>query len=282
MLYLLLLLAAFVLTLVVRALLFVPRKREAVPAADVTVNETRALENFQAMIRCRTLSYDDPSLQDEKEFEKFRALLDERYPLVAQHCEKHRIGPAGVVYHWKGEGSADPWVLMSHYDVVPVEESMWSVDPFGALMRDGAVWGRGTVDTKSTLLGVMEAAETLLSQGFRPRGDIYLAFGGDEELSGASAQEIVKWFEETGPPSHRDRRGRCDRQRHLPGCFHAGCGGRHGGEGDHQHRLYPGGEGRACVHAAAAYARGRDGAGDCRRRKQAVQTRYGASGCRDV
>ncbi len=195
MLYLLLLLAAFVLTLVLRALLFVPRKREAVPAADVTVNETRALDNFQAMIRCRTLSYDDPSLQDEKEFEKFRALLDERYPLVAAHCEKHRIGPAGVVYHWKGEGSADPWVLMSHYDVVPVEESMWSADPFGAVLRDGAVWGRGTVDTKSTLLGVMEAAETLLAQGFKPRGDIYLAFGGDEELSGASAQEIVKWFE---------------------------------------------------------------------------------------
>ena len=195
MLYVLLLLAAFVLILVARALLFVPRKQEAVPAADAAVNESRAVDNFQAMIRCRTISYDDRSLQDEREFEKFRALLDERYPLIAKTCEKHRIGPAGVVYHWKGEGSADPWVLMSHYDVVPVEESMWSVEPFGAQLRDGAIWGRGTVDTKSTLLGVMEAAETLLKQGFRPRGDIYMAFGGDEELSGASAQEIVKWFE---------------------------------------------------------------------------------------
>ena len=195
MLYLLVVLIGVLLVLVVRALLFVPRKTAFPATEDVAVDEERAVENFQEMIRCRTISYDDAALQDDREFEKFRALLDTRYPNIATGCEKHLVGPAGVIYHWKGKGGAEPWVLMSHYDVVPVEASMWSEDPFAAVRKDGAIWGRGTVDTKSTLLGVMEAAETLMEQGFTPQNDIYLAFGGDEELNGASAQEIVKWFE---------------------------------------------------------------------------------------
>ena len=181
--------------LAVRALLFVPRDGQTVLQETVTVDEKRAVEDFQAMIRCRTISYEDASLHDEKEFEKFRELLDERFPLVAQQCEKTRVAPAGVIYRWKGKNNTNPWVLMSHYDVVPVEESMWSVNPFEALLKDGSVWGRGTVDTKSTLLGVMEAAQTLMEQGFTPQNDIYMAFGGDEELDGESAQAMVKWFE---------------------------------------------------------------------------------------
>lgn len=185
---------AFLLVLVVRALLFKPESKPVPPAAEVTVNETRAVETFRRMIRCRTVSYDDASLQDETEFEKFRALLDERFPRVAEACEKHIVASAGVIYHWIGKRAKDPWVLMAHYDVVPVEESLWSEKPFDAIVKNGEIWGRGTVDTKCTLLGVMEAAETLLEQGFTPQNDLYLCFGGDEELEGHSAQAIVAWF----------------------------------------------------------------------------------------
>lgn len=198
MLYVLGIVAVFILVLIGRALLFKPRGSQTVPALDASVDESRAVDNFQAMIRCRTISYEDDSLKDESAFEAFRALLDERYPAVAKRCEKHLIAPAGVIYHWKGRGGNTPWVLMSHYDVVPVEEAMWDVEPFSATVKDGMVWGRGTVDTKSTLLGVMEAAETLIAQGFTPKSDVYLCFGGDEELSGASAVAMVKWFEERG------------------------------------------------------------------------------------
>ena len=188
----------FVLILFIRALLFVPKGKQTALPMDVSVNEERAVANFQDMIRCRTISYDDRSMQNESEFEKFRALLDDRYPAIAKHCEKHFIAPAGVIYHWRGKGGNTPWVLMSHYDVVPVEEKMWSEAPFSAVIKDGEIWGRGTIDTKSTLLGVMEAAETLIEQGYEPTNDIYLAFGGDEELSGASAQAMVRWFEDQG------------------------------------------------------------------------------------
>ncbi len=189
---------AFLLVLIIRTLLFVPKEKQMSPGMEVTVNEDRAVETFRRMIRCRTISYDDVSQLDKPEFEKFRALLDERYPHVASACEKHLIGPAGVIYHWKGKNADHPWVLMSHYDVVPVEESMWSEKPFDAVLKDGDIWGRGTIDTKSTLLGVMEAAETLAEEGFTPHNDLYLAFGGDEETDGASAQAMVKWFQEQG------------------------------------------------------------------------------------
>lgn len=196
MLYLLCIPAVWIVTLVVRTLLFRPEKEQTAPGDEVEVDRARAVENFREMIKCRTVSYDDRSLQDDREFEKFRALLDERYPAVASKCEKHLVGETGVIYHWKGKGGKDPWVLMAHYDVVPVEESMWSQKPFGALIKDGEIWGRGTVDTKCTLLGVMEAAEMLIKQGFEPQNDLYLAFGGDEEVSGTSAQAMVEWFEE--------------------------------------------------------------------------------------
>ncbi len=198
MLYVLIALAAFILILIVKTLLFNPRKEQAVSALDVAVDSDRAVDNFQAMIRCRTISYEDEAMKDASAFEAFRALLDARYPSVAGQCTKHTIAPAGVIYHWKGQSSETPWVLMSHYDVVPVEETMWDEEPFSAVLKDGEIWGRGTVDTKSTLLGVMEAAETLIADGFTPKNDIYLCFGGDEELSGASAIAMVKWFEDQG------------------------------------------------------------------------------------
>ncbi len=196
MLYWLSIPVVFILVLIVRTLLFRPRKEQTAPGNQVEVDQARAVESFQEMIKCRTVSYDDVSMQDEREFERFRELLDERYPAVASKCEKHRIGPSGVIYHWKGKGGRDPWVLMSHYDVVPVEESMWQEAPFGAAVKNGEIWGRGTIDTKSTLLGVMEAAEMLIQDGFEPQNDLYLAFGGDEEVSGTSAQAMVDWFEE--------------------------------------------------------------------------------------
>jgi len=190
--------AVFFLVLIVQTLLFRPNGTFTVPAMDVTVDMNRAVDTFREMIQCPTVSYDDRSLQDEREFEKFRALLDERYPAVAKRCDKHFIAPTGVIYHWKGNNNQTPWVLMAHYDVVPVEEGMWSQPPFSAAVINGEMWGRGTIDTKSTLLGVMEAAETLIEQGFEPQNDIYLAFGGDEEISGTSAQAMVNWFEGRG------------------------------------------------------------------------------------
>jgi acetylornithine deacetylase/succinyl-diaminopimelate desuccinylase-like protein len=39
-------------------------------------------------------------------------------------------------------------LLLNHFDVVPVDAKAWSIDPFGAILRDGFIWGRGTLDMK--------------------------------------------------------------------------------------------------------------------------------------
>jgi carboxypeptidase PM20D1 len=90
-------------------------------------------------------------------------------------------------------------LILAHYDVAPVEKEKWSVDPFGAVEKDGYIYGRGALDMKSILIAILEAAETLCAGGFRPGRDIWFAFGGDEERTGIQgAGETAKWFAQRG------------------------------------------------------------------------------------
>src|SRR5580658_5218590 len=58
---------------------------------------------------------------------------------------------ANLVARIKGNGKKKPLLLMAHTDVVPVQREKWPVDPFGAVMKDGYVWGRGSRDDKPVL-----------------------------------------------------------------------------------------------------------------------------------
>ncbi|HCX79463.1 MAG TPA: peptidase M20, partial [Firmicutes bacterium] len=109
----LVLLLAFIL---IRALFFRPYPMKEIPPFAVEVDRDRAVQNLTRMIRCKTVSYLDTSLEAEGEFEKFRALLRECYPLVHQYCQFQRIGRTGLLYHWPGKSSEKPTVYMAHYD----------------------------------------------------------------------------------------------------------------------------------------------------------------------
>ncbi|MDO4565881.1 MAG: M20 family peptidase [Oscillospiraceae bacterium] len=192
---LLALLALFLIVILARAVAFKPREETAGEVFEVEVNQERAVESLAMMIRCRTVSSRDRALRDESQFEKFRELLKTRYPLIHKTCTLERIEETGLLYRWSGLKSEEPTVLMAHYDVVPVLEADWEKPPFEGIVEDGVLWGRGTLDTKGTLCGVMEAAEQLIGEGFVPQNDIYLCFAGDEEIAGEGAPAIVSELE---------------------------------------------------------------------------------------
>ncbi|MBE5884566.1 MAG: M20/M25/M40 family metallo-hydrolase [Lachnospiraceae bacterium] len=192
------LLVIWIVVLLVRAMMFKPYPEPDTISGEVQLNQDKIVSDMQAMIRCRTVSHSDETLTDFGEFETFRALLVDRFPLLHTYATRELIGQTGVLYCIKGEKADAPNVFMAHYDVVPVEEDGWDKPAFDAIIEDGVMWGRGTLDTKGTLCGILEAVEQLLSEGFRPRQDLYLAFSGDEETSGASCSAIVSWFEARG------------------------------------------------------------------------------------
>jgi len=191
-------LAVLIAVILVRTLRFTPPAlKESSPEA-VSYDEGAAIDALAQLIRCKTISYGDHSLEDDAEFEKLIALLPKLYPNVFKTCEFAQLPDRALLFTWKGREGGEPAVLMAHYDVVPVEEENWEKPPFEAVIEDGVMWGRGTLDTKVTFNGVLSAAENLIAQGFVPKKDIYFAFSGGEEVNGQGAVNIVKYFEQRG------------------------------------------------------------------------------------
>ena len=152
-------------------------------------------EKLAKMVQCETISRRG-SLNLEK-FEVFHRVLAELFPNVHAHCEKH-VFDGSLLYRWAGKGEADPIILMSHQDVVEAG-GKWEHEPFSGDIDDaGRVWGRGTVDTKASLMCIFSALEELISEGFIPAGDVYIASSSTEEISGPGAPATVAYLKEMG------------------------------------------------------------------------------------
>lgn len=192
------LLVAFVAVVLTRTLRFTPKAMPAVSDEEITFDKERAVENLGRLVRCKTVSRIDHVGEVDEEFDKLVAMLPELYPSVYKKCELITFPDRGLLYKWEGKGHDNPSVFMAHYDVVPVNEEDWKKPPFEAVMEDGVLWGRGTLDTKATFGGALFAADHLISQGFVPENDVYLAFSGGEEVNGPGARHIVDYFEKNG------------------------------------------------------------------------------------
>jgi len=184
--------------LVVRTLRFVPQAAKAITAQPIVFDRECAIRNLQELVRCKTVSYVDPRLEDKTEFDKLIGLLPKLYPNVFTTCRFERLEEKALLFCWKGKSEGEPLVLMAHFDVVPVEEEGWDKPPFAAVIEDGRMWGRGTLDTKVTVNAILSAAEHLIAAGFEPKRDMYFAFSGQEESNGPAAAHIVDWFEKQG------------------------------------------------------------------------------------
>lgn len=192
----LILLFAIVCVLVVRTLLFKPQKTAEVSLQEFDFEKEKSIEALRTLVRCKTVSYKDHILEDENEFKKLIRALPKLYPNVFKTCTLKFSEDRGLLFLWEGKKRNEPTVLMAHYDVVPANEDGWDKDPFAAELENGVVWGRGTLDTKVTLNGILSAAEALIKEGFEPENDIYFAFSGNEEINGTGAEKIVDYFEQ--------------------------------------------------------------------------------------
>ena len=166
--------------------------RQVVPAAVTgeadAIDLPAAARRLGAAVRLPTVSAADGGARDEAAFDRLHELLATSFPRVHATLTREVVGRKALLYTWTGsDASARPVALMAHQDVVPVAPgtaSAWTVPPFGGEVRDGFVWGRGTLDDKGNLLAQLEAVESLLGTGFRPRQTVYLVYGDDEEVGG--------------------------------------------------------------------------------------------------
>ena len=192
------LVAVFLAVIVIRALAFRPRSISAVSTEEVSFDKDAAVSALQQLVQCKTVSYNDPRLEDEAEFQKLRELLPRLYPNVFAVCKLTEFPDRGILLRWHGRSADSPAVMMAHYDVVPADEEKWDKPPFSGIIEDGVLWGRGTLDTKVTMNGALSAANHLIGQGFVPEQDVYFAFSGGEEVNGKGAVHIVDYLESQG------------------------------------------------------------------------------------
>jgi carboxypeptidase PM20D1 len=169
------------------------------PAPPLIVSDS-AIGHLSKAIQFRTVSNSDATQIDSAQFEQFVAFLKQTYPLAHSRLTYQRISSYSLLFEWKGKNPAlKPAMLMGHYDVVPViqgTERLWQHKPFDGEIADGFVYGRGSLDDKTTVIGLLEAVEYLLQQGYQPERTTFLAFGHDEEVGGhQGGKKIVELLE---------------------------------------------------------------------------------------
>ncbi len=163
------------------------------------VDAQRIAEHLSAAVAIPTVSVKTGG--DARHFVALHALLRERFPRAFAVLEATPIHEHALVLRWAGsDASARPIILIAHTDVVPVEDGpVWTHPPFSGAIADGHVWGRGAMDDKLGVIGILSAIESLVASGFVPKRDVWIGFGHDEEVGGAEgAVAIAAWLEQRG------------------------------------------------------------------------------------
>lgn len=164
---------------------------------------TSPAERLAEAVRIKTISHQDRSKVDLNEFRRFHEFLQATYPRVFTQLEVETVNDYSLLIRWPGSNLELPPVLFTaHMDVVPVEpgtEGDWQHPAFAGIIADGRIYGRGTLDDKEGVMGLLEAAESLLAEGFVPPRSLVFAFGHDEEVSGRDgAAKLAERMREYG------------------------------------------------------------------------------------
>lgn len=108
-------------------------------------------------------------------------------------CQVLKSAPnrSNLISEIKGQNSGSSLMFgPSHVDVVPIgNKSAWEVDPFGGIIKDEHIWGRGTLDMLFIVATQVQAFACLFQEGFKPKGDLKLCIVADEEAGGIFGTE---------------------------------------------------------------------------------------------
>ena len=180
--------------IVVRTLTHQPRQALAVDQVLIPLDGEAMADRLSESIRFKTVSNQDPQHIDPSQFLGFIDWVRQSFPLVDSTLELTMLNDT-MLYRWEGsDASLAPILITGHYDVVPVipgSESKWNHPPYDGVIAEGIVWGRGALDDKSGVLGILEAVTYLIDRGHQPKRTVYLSFGHDEEIGGREGAAMV-------------------------------------------------------------------------------------------
>lgn len=176
------------------------KKRTLAPEENRKNVSAKVLESYtdtlSEMINCKTVfTHDD---KNRAEFEKFYKVIEERFPVLTEKAERLTFGGGCFVYIIRGKNAQKNIMLMSHHDVVDGGED-WNTEPFCATIKDGSMFGRGTIDTKTPLFAELQACEELLKEGYSFDGiNLYIGSSNNEELCGDGMVLATQYLKENG------------------------------------------------------------------------------------
>lgn len=144
----------------------------------------RVVEIARDLIRIDTTNFGLGKSHGEREAAEYVEVIFDRLGLTATLIDAEP-GRTSIVARVPGSDPTLPaLVVHGHLDVVPAEASDWQVDPFGGIIADGYLWGRGAVDMKNMNAMILASLEKMADQQIQPRRDLIIAFFADEEDGG--------------------------------------------------------------------------------------------------
>ncbi len=173
------------------------------PITPVEIDAAAVAERLGRAIQFQTISAGDSGTIDRTAFLGLHRMLEGMFPRLHSALKREYINEYSLLYTWIGKNpELDPLLLAAHIDVVPADPNglkEWQYPPFSGQIAEGYVWGRGAMDNKCGVIGIMEAVEYLLKDNYQPDRTIFLAFGHDEEIGGRNGSaQIAEALKDAG------------------------------------------------------------------------------------
>jgi carboxypeptidase PM20D1 len=189
---------------------FTSKQLEVTAAQKITWDNELLYKNLQGAVQIPTISQPLSRLSEDSPLYRFRDYIEEMFPVLHRSPFIRRTGRdfgddmiPSLLFEWPGQNPSLPGImLMSHFDVVPIEDgtlSKWTQEPFSGHIDGTFLWGRGTLDCKHGVMAILEAINRHAADGFKPERTIYIALGHDEELGGQHGNaKMAQWLRSQG------------------------------------------------------------------------------------